>query len=127
MFASDTLMFACASQMNLFVGVIYEKYFALKYGGLEELSNEQRDFLSVLEMISAKAFAPEPGQLTLTHDSGCRETCYAIATSSALDNTILGAIILNCLLMASTFYGEPEWYDLDLQSKATAHHPTFNP
>ena len=48
--------------MNLFVGVIYEKYFARKYEGLEELSKEQREFLSVVEMISSRQFTPERGR-----------------------------------------------------------------
>lgn len=92
--------------------MIYDKYFQRKYAGLEELSKEQRDFLAIMEMISSRTFAPEKGQVadSETAGSGFRATCYAIATSSKLDNSILAAIIANCVLMASTFYNEPQWW-----------------
>jgi hypothetical protein len=92
--------------------VIYDKYFQRKFAGLEELSKEQRDFLAIMEMMSSRTFVPEKGQVadSETTTAGFRATCYAIATSSRLDNTILAAIIANCVLMASTFYDEPQWW-----------------
>jgi Ca2+-binding EF-hand superfamily protein len=92
--------------MNLFVGVIYEKYFARKYEGLEELSKEQRQFLGVLEMISSRAFAPERGPLM-----GTESQAHAIASSEQLDHGILCAIVLNCIMMALTYHGEPQWWE----------------
>ena len=96
--------------------MVYDKYFQRKYAGLEELSKEQRDFLAIMEMISSRSFVPERGQLTTSEtnsenaNGGVRATCYAIATSSKLDNIILAAIIFNCLLMAATYYNEPQWW-----------------
>lgn len=89
--------------------VIYEKYFQRKYAGLEELSKEQRDFLAIIEMISSRTFTPERGPAA-TVRAGLQGTCYSIATSSTLDNAILGAIVVNCTLMASTFHNEPQWW-----------------
>ena len=82
--------------------VIYDKYFQRKYAGLEELSKEQRDFLAVIEMISSRSFVPEKGQVADTENalSGFKARCYAIATSSKLENTVLAAIIANCVLMS---------------------------
>ena len=92
--------------MNLFVGVIYEKYFARKYAGLEDLSKEQRDFLNVLDMISSRIFQPQKGPL-----KGSGGQAYVIATSDALDHGILVAIVLNCILMGATWHGEPQWWE----------------
>ena len=85
---------------------IYEKYFARKYEGLEELSKEQRQFLGVLEMISSRAFTPERGPLTATESK-----FYTIASSKGLENGILFAIVLNCMIMALTYYDEPLWWE----------------
>lgn len=79
---------------------------------MEELSQEQREFLAIMQMISSRTFVPEQMQLadSKTSGSGLRATCYSIATSSKLDHTILAAIVLNCVLMAATFYDEPQWW-----------------
>lgn len=92
--------------------VIYDKYFQRKYDGMEELSHEQRNFLAIMEVISSRTFVPERAQSADPNDqkAGIRAICYSIATSAKLDHTILGAIVLNCVLMAATFHGEPQWW-----------------
>ena len=96
--------------LNLFVGVIYEKYHARKYDGIEELSKEQLSFLSVVKMITSSQFNAQR-VLVISEQEGLRGFCHRIVSHPFFDQVILMCIALNCTLMACTFMGEPMWWE----------------
>ena len=42
---------------------------------------------------------------------GKESAAFKIASSDGLENGILVAIVLNCILMALTYHGEPQWWE----------------
>ena len=43
--------------------------------------------------------------------TGTESAAFTIASSDGLENGILVAIVLNCILMALTYHGEPQWWE----------------
>ena len=102
--------------MNLFVGVIYEKYIARKNLGLETLTKRQMQWVQIMESMSyvsaipslkARAAKDKKSGLQL---SGLKIKILGLVTSSGFDHFIMGSIIANCATMALTFWGEPQWW-----------------
>ena len=114
----------CCHQLffiNLFVGVIYEKYYARRHAGITELNREQRTFLKIVQTMSSPQFSPQ--RRLINHSelhNNLRSTCYNIVTSTLFEHVILTAIVANVLVMAATFHGEPKWWE-DTQVRALTY------
>jgi Ca2+-binding EF-hand superfamily protein len=90
--------------LNLFVGVIYDKYVVYKMAGLEMLSKGQKNWLDVMMSITLV----RPQKRLLAQEGNLHRQVYDLVTNRWFDKTIGGCIIFNCVLMATSFYGEPE-------------------
>eukprot|EP01052_Picozoa_sp_SAG31_P039814 SAG31_NODE_5605_length_2426_cov_1.841856_1_plen_362_part_10 len=97
--------------MNLFVGVIYEKYVARKNQGLEELTKMQRQWLDVIAAMKFVDPVPATTGAIFTEMAAGRLKVYKLVTAGGFDNFIIGCIIANCAVMAATFYDEPLWWE----------------
>eukprot|EP01052_Picozoa_sp_SAG31_P023053 SAG31_NODE_1869_length_7028_cov_2.847164_4_plen_1132_part_00 len=96
--------------INLFIGVIYEEYVALKNAGLQGLSAAQKAWYNIQVAISNAS----PRVRMVAHKSGGakRLATYEFVMKKEFDNFIIGTIVANCIVMACTFYGEPLWYSI---------------
>ena len=91
--------------LNLFVGVVIdtnakEKEKLLNTNQLTPLQIEYSDTLT-------KCYKSNPTILHKT-DNKCKDFLYRIASSSQFSDFITLCIVLNTLLMAVTWFGEPE-------------------
>ena len=98
--------------LNLFIGVIYGKYVDFAQAGKEELSKDQKQWLAVLNQL---AFAEPQRDLTLIkaeQSKGPRHTAFGLVTHRFFEGAIIGCILVNCIMMALTYDGEPKpWAD----------------
>ena len=101
--------------LNLFVGVIYGKYVDIHTVGMTELSKDQRHWLGILGQL---AFARPQKDVDLMvkekmGSGGLQAKAFDLVENKLFDHFIVGCIIANCVMMAATFYQEPqEWTDL---------------
>ena len=89
--------------LNLFVGVIYEKYLAIRMAGLEKLTKQQRQWLSIMRHL--EHVRPEKTHVASRAD---REAAFKLATSPRFEAFIMGTIVFNCGVMAVKSHGESE-------------------
>jgi Ca2+-binding EF-hand superfamily protein len=89
--------------LNLFVGVIYEKYISIRMAGLEMLTVPQRQWLSIMRHLEHV----QPTKTQSPSNPG-RAGAFKIATSTRLDSCIMGVIVFNCAVMAMKYYDESE-------------------
>jgi hypothetical protein len=95
--------------LNLFIGVIYEEYVALKNEGIYSLTPDQKAWYNVQIAIS---HAKPAVKMTVAkgHRDDSREAMFKIVTKPFFDHFIMGAIMANCVVMSVTYYGEPTVY-----------------
>jgi hypothetical protein len=89
--------------LNLFVGVIYEKYLAIRMAGLEKLTKDQIQWLSIMRHL--QHMAPEKLRVPARAD---REAAFKIASNPKFDSFIMGTIMFNCFIMAMKTHGESQ-------------------
>jgi hypothetical protein len=92
--------------LNLFIGVIYEKYKSIKEAGIERLTPQQRQWL--LTMRHIYDFEPRTGAVSKPG----RECMFDLVQSKAFKHGTNGVILLNCLVMSLKYYDEPEGWAL---------------
>ena len=89
--------------LNLFVGVIYEKYLAIRMAGMEKLTKDQTQWLSIMRHLQhvrpAKKRVPTNAE---------RESAFKIAINPNFEWFIMGTIVVNCAVMATKTHGESE-------------------
>ena len=95
--------------LNLFIGVIYEEYVALKNEGLRALTAGQKAWYNV-QMAVSHSKPSVRATLAKGHSGGIREKIYKTVTASWFDHFIMVTIMVNCVVMAMSFHGEPSWY-----------------
>eukprot|EP01043_Picozoa_sp_COSAG02_P025790 COSAG02_NODE_1462_length_12490_cov_71.373820_8_plen_1201_part_00 len=89
--------------LNLFVGVIYEKYLAIRMAGMEKLTKDQRQWLSIMRHL--QHVRPEKKREPARAD---REAAFKIASNPKFDTFIMCTIVANCVVMAMKTHGESE-------------------
>lgn len=100
--------------LNLFIGVIYGKYVDFASEGMADLSKDQRNWLDILGQL---AFAKPNKDVGLMVKSGIgggglQAKAFDLVEQKMFDHFIVGCIIANCIMMATTYYGEPhQWTD----------------
>ena len=115
--------------VEMFVGAIFQRFIALKRevardGGKFLLTPAQEEWISAQRKLLHKLpeKPPIPPQL---HHGSCGWVCggacarcvnsvlrmlNAVVCSPSFEKFIVGCIVLNTLVMAASFYGEPEWW-----------------
>lgn len=93
--------------INLFIGVIYEEYVALKNEGLQGLSAGQKAWYNIQVAVSNSS--PAVRMVAAKRAGDTKQAVYSFVMRPAFDNFIIGTIIANCIVMACTYYGEPQW------------------
>lgn len=93
--------------INLFIGVIYSKYVQAKNAGLEDLTDIQHDWFTVMQaLINVR---PRKFHRVSRLD---RLLAFEIATASWFENVMMGVIMFNVGVMALKYDGEPQaWTD----------------
>eukprot|EP01043_Picozoa_sp_COSAG02_P047092 COSAG02_NODE_4477_length_5322_cov_8.823090_2_plen_1152_part_00 len=89
--------------LNLFVGVIYEKYLAIRMAGMEKLTKDQMQWLSIMRHL--QHVRPEKKREPARAD---REAAFKIASSPKFDTFIMCTIMVNCVVMGMKTHGESE-------------------
>ena len=94
--------------MNLFVGVVIDNFNTMKerLGGSAFLTESQRLWVKTQEVMLK--FKPKPQIPPPTNP--CRRSCFNIANSRKFDVFIMSCIVLNTIVMAMSFFGEPDAY-----------------
>ena len=101
--------------LNLFVGVIYGKYVDFASVGMTELSKDQRHWLGILGQLAFARPQKDVGLMVKAKigGGGLQAKAFDVVEQKLFDHFIVGCIIANCIMMAATFYQEPqEWTDL---------------
>jgi hypothetical protein len=96
--------------LNLFIGVIYEEYVALKNAGLLGLTAGQKAWYNVQMAVSHAKPAVRAVMAKGAERGGVKETVYKLVTSAKFDHFIMLTILANCIVMSMSYYQEPEWY-----------------
>ena len=95
--------------LNLFIGVIYANFAALKeeYRGDGNLTARQKNWLEERKFLTTLTQSvPDPVP------RGCRRGIYKLVTHSAFDTSIVACILINMLLMTFVWEGQSqEWVD----------------
>ena len=89
--------------LNLFVGVIYEKYLAIRMAGMEKLTKDQTQWLSIMRHL--QYVRPEKKRVPTNAD---RESAFKIAINPNFEWFIMGTICVNCAVMATKTHDESE-------------------
>ena len=95
--------------LNLFIGVIYGKYVDRATAGLEELSKAQKQWLAIVNQLGF--IEPQRQLKDLRADlDPWRKQIFDVVVHKRFDQAIMGCILFNCIIMAGTYYGEPDWW-----------------
>jgi hypothetical protein len=93
--------------LNLFIGVIYTKYVAAKYRGIEDLSVRQEGWLATMKAIAflqpVRAHAPTRPD---------RAAMHRIVELQSFEMGMMGVIIFNVVVLSLKYHGEPEAWTL---------------
>ena len=90
--------------LNLFIGVIYENYVAIKNEGMELLTEPQKGWYAVMTMIPLAN--PVLKMTASTEMNPIKQWAYAVAASSSFDSFIIAVILFNTFVMGAKFEGE---------------------
>ena len=96
--------------LNLFIGVIYEEYVALKTAGLRGLKPGQKAWYNVQMAVSNEKPTVRAVLAKGAATGGFKEKVYMLVTSAHFDHAIMLTILANCIVMSMSYYQEPEWY-----------------
>lgn len=104
--------------MNLFVGVLYDKFMEMKKkyeveGRTVFLSRSQTEWLRA--QVVAMKYAPDR-IWRRPSETPWRAKCYDFVTRPWFDNFIMACIGLNTLVMAAQYFGQNDLYSLILDS-----------
>lgn len=88
--------------VNLFIGVIYTKYLEAKFQGMEKLTKYQKEWLDI--MISIDHVRPVKTHVARNPE---REAAFKIADSHVFEAAMMGVIVLNVVVLALKYDGEP--------------------
>jgi Ca2+-binding EF-hand superfamily protein len=103
--------------LNLFIGIIYSKYVERASTGKEELSKAQKQWLAVSDLLCTaepqrdlkelRRLLGDPSPGTPMY---FKAQIFDVVSHPRFEISVMGCILLNCLMMAGTFHGEPEWW-----------------
>ena len=100
--------------INLFVGVIIDNFNKMRKkseGNMTMLTAEQQQWVKTREIVSKI----KPKKKSFPPGYALGDKCFAIITKQKFEMSIMGAILLNTLIMAMEFFGQPDGYTTFLE------------